>query len=208
MMSALFVSLSAKGIERTELKSIVETYEEAFENRSYGKLRGIFHSLDNCDKNALFSYDVRSVKINDIDGNNISVTIRYKYLGGGSSHETSGWIQLTNEGKIKYDPLLVKHPIPTAFFAVRMLIIETESVLLKTGRYADQPLIPYRTQLLNTGVPEFDIGGLQLKQRLEKYKDILRWLIENGDTWDATDPKVPCSERQFKDLVRDNKKYL
>lgn len=210
LVACIFLaSMSAKGLDRSEIKSVVSIYEEGFETRYYGKLDYVFHSLDNCSKTALFSYHVDRLSIKEIDGNNADVKIKYTFGKKGAETELDGWIQLTDAGKIKYDPILVQHPIPSAFRATSLCIIEIENAEQnRAPRPNSQPAIPYHTQLLNTGVPAFDLNEVPMNQRKEKYQDILRWLIKNGNTWDATEPKIPCPEKVFNDLVKSAEQYL
>ena len=209
MASTFLASISAKGIDKAEIMSIVSIYEDGFKKRLYGKLDYVFHSLDNCDKVALFSYDVDRVSIKEIDGNNVYVKISYTFGEKGPDQELEGWIQLTMDGKIKYDPILVRHPILSAFRATWSSIIEIEDAEQNRDSSSNsQPHIPYHTQLLNTGVPAFNLQGISRNQRKEKYQDILRWLIKNGNTWDATEPKVPCPEKVFTGLVKSAEQYL
>jgi hypothetical protein len=177
-------------LSRKKVEAVAEKYAEAWEEHDFDAWKSLLDQMhagsENLKENVFNRYDVSSVSVGTTDEHNVHLKMKFK--GG---HVLPGWLQITPEGQIKYTPLLFKHPIYNAFSSLRYLHNDNPS-WSRTGV----------KNLSEAGIPLFDYKVDAPKHVREKSIDeIIDWLIENGSDWDASEPKLYCPEKQFKECV-------
>lgn len=177
-------------LTEADIRAIAEEYAKAWEDHNFDALKSLlsnFHNKSKALTQGRFDlYDVRSVVVGEVDGHNVHLKMKLK--GG---RILSGWLQITADGKIKYTPLLFKHPIYNAFRSLDYLLSE-EPVSQRMGV----------KNLSEAGIPLFDyeVDGAHHKRK-KSVDDIIKWLIKNGATWDQSEPKIYCPRKQFEECV-------
>lgn len=209
-VAVLAMTLSAgaadKKITKKEIRDIVEDFEATQ------------HSLKRS------SLMVDRVKVKKIEDLNVLVTITYYEQDNprsGSSgtytpSDTKGYIQLTPEGKIKYDPIYRRHPMEIAQSRINSLIF----LFNKSAELADESR-PDRAKLeenqkswgltIDTlSKMEIPLAGLDtttpVVEQKESLEIIIEWFCANAETWDRGEPLTPLPEQQSKELVKSLKK--
>ena len=185
-----------------DVEKIAELYVKAWEERDYQlyfQLLAPMYSerLLKEDEFKRHSESIKSMDIVRVAGLNVQIKINLPQSG-----KTGGWLQILPSGQIKYLPTYFEHPVKIMFLSTSHLLNLTraDERSKKTRYYA------YR-RLKGRNIPLFgyttDASQHDRKKSAEK---ILDWLIENGDTWDSTEPKVFLPEKQFKELVKKYKR--
>jgi len=204
-----FVTLS-----KDEVENIAKQYADACVAENYASWKILFHDVESVSasdfRTALASqgfgvvmggYSIEKIRVKKIEGLNVHITIQCR----ASSANYDGWLQLLPNGKIKYDPIVHLHPIPKA---IRALPHSWSKPLDSNSLTATVHEVAARN-LTESGIPLF---GLELdserKERRESVEKIHEWLKENGDSWDNSEPKIPCHEDQFKKMMREYKDLI
>ena len=194
-----------KTLSKDEVENIAEQYIAACVAANYKSWKILFHDAESVSEKdfhtALVSrgsgviqgHIIQTIRVKKIEELSVHITIRCKV----SSRNYDGWLQLLPDGKIKYDPIVHIHPIPKAITAlpyIRIKHLDNPNLLSKVAA----------SNLTESGIPLF---GLELvsnpeekRESLEKIRD---WLKENGDSWDNSEPKIPCHEDQFKKIMKE-----
>ena len=201
-------STLAEDLSRKELRAIGQQYIQAWESGSFDDLKNLFVNPDT-PQNSVFSYwqkagTIKGIDLKDIEEGHISLGFTYVIYGKVPYGEylplrPRRWLLLTPDGKIKYDSILVKHPIEVAEIAVSYINWHADS----SRFYNDEgkPRSPQRiqdtfTNLKDTGIPMFDLNlkakPTDIKKSLVK---IRRWLKRDGRYWDISEPKIPYYDK-------------
>ena len=191
----------AKKLSEEEVRAIAEQYIKAWEERDYqlwAKLVGPMQERVHGESLWKQQYEEGALlEIEDIDRLNVQLNVKTK---GGAWRE--GWLQMLPDGRIKYTPLLFQHPLFISFRFGLILYLDVDE---ESNTGTKRSAIDY---FRNNDIPLF---GYKLDEsvhrRKRSAKKILDWMIEEGATWDATDPKVPLPEEQFKALIEECKVY-
>lgn len=201
-------------LTKTEIRNIANQYEEAWERKDYALWSSLLeihkgHHLLN--ERTFNSHEVKSVMLRTIhrsvDGHNIDVEYNMKVpktaateLRGtaGLTYEYHGWLQILPDGRIKYTPIVFQHPMYTAMDNLYDMFpyngrggtpVKKRQEIIRNGV----------NNLKRMGIPCF---GYKVKNSESKRnataKLILDWMIDKSDSWDETDPKIPCPEDMFK----------
>lgn len=192
----------AKTLSEEEVRAIAEQYIKAWEDRDYqlwealvigpmqGRLPTESHWKQRYKEKVL-------LEIEEIEGLNVQLNIEIK-----GSKRREGWLQLLSDGRIKYTPLSFPHPLEISFKYGFVLYLDSfGKVNMEIKQRALQ-------DLRNNKIPLFGYElDASLHKRQRSAKKILLWMIEEGETWDATDPKVPLPKKQLKDLIKEYRKY-
>ncbi len=141
----------------------------------------------------------RTGKIKAIQGNNVLITITDNLFD-------LGYLQLTDDGKFKYDGIFCPHPIHEAFLEYEGLESLAEiAVSPKFDRLKHEK--PRFTRLCKLGIPTFDYSlDLNPNRKARELKKIKEWLLDHGKDWDNSDPKTPLPEDVF-DILYDRYRY-
>ena len=205
----------AKMLTKTEIRNIAKQYKKAWERKDYVLWSSLLemhkgHHLLN--ERTFNSHDVKSVMLRTIDrvsdGYNIDVEYNMKVPKNfqtessgtaGLMREHHGWLQILPDGRIKYTPILFKHPMYAA-------MDNLHDMFPYCARASNLPEKEYMrvvnngiNNLKRMGIPCFgyDIKNSESKRNATA-KLILSWMIYNSDRWDETEPKIACPEDVFK----------
>jgi hypothetical protein len=102
------------------------------------------------------------------------------------------WLLLTPDGKIKYDSILLKHPIEIALKSIPVLYDRGEryqwaAVSSNSNALSDKTYLSFESM----GIPMFGLDLTASPDEIdESLLQITEWLINEGDKWDSTEPKV------------------
>jgi hypothetical protein len=195
---------------KDEIKSIAKRYSEACKDQDYDSWKEISEN-DNHDSDfkshkdyfekrlagsGFYAYPALSkIRVKEVDGYNICIKISTQ-----QGEDKEGWLQLCDDGKIKYDPILNPHPLTLAFFHFSKL----EEISPNANANSQGPGREYYYKYLKqTGIPLF---GLDLKadssKQKESQKQIEKWLKKESINWDKTEPKLPLPEDAFKECLK------
>lgn len=176
---------------KKELEAIGEQYIQAWESGDIELLRAFFLHPERITQRSFNDYneiidelDVDEVGAGyillDVDRKNDKVWLHYTDHGMKNGDER--WLLFTPDGKVKYDSILLKHPILIAMKSVRILLTATYSEELQNRIYAS---------LEQTGVPLFGLDPSKNPRRnAGALLELLNWIQEEGHQWDASEPKV------------------
>ncbi len=198
---AIIIALSmtshvhADELSEDQIEEIAEQYIEACLTQNYTAWKSLF--LDTGDvSEADFTTSphvakIKKIRIKDIDGYNVRLQIQYNF-----GYRKDGWLQLLPAGKIKYGAILHQHPIPIAFE-----LQSSFAAYLNHDTEAGHP--DSKRELLEVGIPVFGLNRrMKPHNQLKALKQIKEWLIEKGENWDRSEPKLACPEGQFKALLK------
>jgi len=187
----------AAELSEDQIEEIAEQYIEACLSQNYAAWKSLFLNIGDVSEADFTKWKIRIVKrirIKEVDGYNVRLQIQYK-----SGSRVDGWLQLLPDGKIKYGALVYEHPIPVAFEALHPLY------MVYRDEYPNIDIYGPSERLIKSGVPLFGYsqdGRIPPHKKLKQLESIKEWLLENGEEWDQSEPKLVCPEDQFKALLR------
>ena len=191
----------ANSLPENEVRAIAKGYEEALRNRDNDAFKRLF--LNSKWRGPYLGgmwKRFENVDMSTIYGNEIYVVVDGYMEGIG----VSGWIQLTPDGKIKYCPLIAPHPVEEATSAIQWLVHAVE----KGENYEGQKDRMIRV-IEKMGIPTFglhqDMSNREIKNSLD---DVRKWLIDNGDNYDNSEPKIYLPEVQMEMIERRLRSYF
>lgn len=194
-------SIPANSLPENEVRAIAEEYEEALRNRDNDAFKRLF--LNSKWRGPYLGgmwKRFENVDMSTIHGNEVYVVVDGYTEGIG----VSGWIQLTPEGKIKYCPLIAPHPVEEATSAIQWLVHAIE----KGENYEGQKDRMIRV-IEGKGIPTFglhqDMSNRDMKNSLA---DVREWLINNGDNYDNSEPRIYLPEVQMEMVERRLRSYF
>lgn len=204
----------AKELSKKELTTIGEQYIQAWESGDFEKVKSFFlhpqhltqSKFDEC-KERIDDIDIDKVGdgyiILDIDSN----TYWPHFTDLPISNADERWVLFTSDGKIKYDSILLKHPIEIALKSMLVLYARGEKYKwAAVGSNSNRLSEMTYTTLKNMGIPMF---GLNLSDKSNEIDESLlkmtEWLLEEGDKWDSTEPKVFFPEELLKEYKKSPK---
>ncbi|MDF7801854.1 hypothetical protein P4C99_20415 [Pontiellaceae bacterium B1224] len=197
-----------KELSKKELEAIGEQYIQAWESGSYEKVKAFFlhpqhltQSRFNECKERIDDIDIDKVGdgyiILDIDSNTYWPHLTDLPI----SDADERWVLFTPDGQIKYDSILLKHPIEIALKSMLVLYGRGEKYKwAAVGSNSNVLSEKTYTSLKNMGIPMF---GLDLSGSPDEIDESLlkmtEWLLGEGDTWDSTEPNVFFPEELLKE---------
>ena len=200
---ALYAALS-----ETEVRKIAEQYADACIKQNYRSWQALSFNKDRVSREAFLNavtmgyiitgdntHCPKTISIMESDGRNVHLQIPLK--GGG---ERRGWLQLLPDGKIKYDPLICRHPTLLAFLNARI-----PPRCKCSGRHNSRCTAGSEIfeRLTSIGVPLFGFNPkASIRDQEQALKKINEWLVENGAQWDNSEPKVYYPSQAFQEIVR------
>ena len=139
---------------------------------------------------------VESLSVQEVDGGNVLLRIRY---ASGDRRESS--LQMDPAGRIKYTPFCFKHPLYEIAAQLELLLNDQVTIMGATSSPATRAKAAYI--LGEMGVPLFgyDPYSTDPNERLEAAKKILKWLGENGQLYDKGEPECPLPPDDLDALV-------
>lgn len=192
---------TTKPLSRKEVEAIGERYFQALKDEDATAARNLFHEstrrrvrYSNHDN---WKARMKTLDLGRVEGNNI-----YVVLGGANAGYlgTSGWIQLTPDGKIKYCPLSAPHPVEDACRWARAVFMNIDRIERDKSHGI--------RRIEETGIPTFglstEMSKSEMRDAIDEIKD---WLIENGGEFDNSDPRVFLPEKQMKVVKRTLKSF-
>ncbi len=214
-----------KLLTKKEIRTIANQYKEAWERHDYAlwsSTLGIHKNHHLLNERTFDAHDVQSVMFRTIDrsvdGYNIDVEYNRKVPKNfetesagtvGLVEKRHGWLQILPDGRIKYTPIVFQHPIYTAMDNLYDMF---------PYKSWDPKLLPEErlrivqdsiNNLKRMGIPCF---GYDLKKSESKrnysFKLILDWMVDNYESWDETEPGIPCPEDMFKAMWNQFKKVM
>lgn len=218
-------AVAKKTLSEDTINSIVIQYEAAAKELDFAKLAKMFVDEDMISlKNRMTdkSYtgyaerELVEIRVYEIDGLNVRASGLFlpkeKLPGGDGLPAFKGnYIQLTPNGKIKYDPLFVQHPLWEVFPTFRNLVdSHNDLVELLKEKEPDQSRVEFVTkkwvglydELAQSGIPLF---GLSKNRALTDQRDTLKkirdWMEDDADKWDVSEPIIPLPESGMDRLV-------
>lgn len=104
--------------------------------------------------------------------------------------ESTYWIQMLPDGKIKYDSIFIDHPLISAMSYCYSVIYSTKN---------DRDYTP-TDELTDLGIPLFGYSPQKSREeRIKSLEKIQDWLLsDEAEDWDTTEPKVKCLEDLYK----------
>jgi len=136
-------------------------------------------------------------EIKQIDGNNVALLLYSEH----NNQKSPGYIQFTNEGKIKYCTKYKEHPIDVAAKAFNYLY---EHYNIKDGNvhWSNSPKQKYYDNLCKSGIPTFDFSpDASSGDQRASLKKIREWIKENYETWDKGEPHLPIPKSMHKRIL-------
>lgn len=186
-----------KTLSEEEVRAIAKLYIKAWEDRDYQlwlKLVGPLHKRALSESSFNSCNQKLSLKLGQVEGLNVQIDVK------GIGRSSEGWLQLLPSGEIKYTPLQFSHPLIRSFECVSYLYLHSDEVAAVWRRRS------YCNTLSENNIPLFGYEPDASKNDRKRCADKIRnWLIEEGAMWDATDPKIPIPEKQFKELLKEYK---
>jgi len=203
-----------KELSKKELRAIGEQYIQAWESGDFEKVKSFFLHGQHLTRTR-FAECMERIDELDID----KVGDGYIILDFDSntywphltdlpiSNADQRWVLFTTDGKIKYDSILLKHPIEIALKSMLVLYGRGEKYKwAAVGSNSNALSERTYTSLKNMGVPMF---GLDLSGNPDEIDESLlkmtEWLLEEGDKWDSTEPKVFFPEELLKEYKKSPK---
>lgn len=195
------LTLATEFLSKKAIEAIAEQYVEALKKKDLDALDRLFYksAWDRTEyrwKSSNSSGSLEDVDMGKVVGNNIHVIA----AGAGSTDlGMAGWLQLTPDGKIKYCPLIAPHPVEKAYLQVARLFHSLDQADSTTQRTVGL----WMGKLNETGIPMFGLrSDMTRREKKEALEEIRDWLIENGATYDNTEPKLFLPSKQMKLIER------
>ncbi len=204
-----------KILSKTEIRNIAKQYKKAWERHDYALWSSLLeihqgHHLLN--EGTFNREDVKSIMLRSVEGHNIFIEYNL-VLGGdvgpavGLVEKRHGWLQLLPDGKIKYTPILFQHPMHNA--------MDDLYEMFPFKRWGPNLLPEERLRIVQDSINNLERMGIPCfgyeidsseSKRNNDFELILDWMIANWDSWDETEPKIPCPEDLFKEQLSRIKK--
>lgn len=218
-----------KSIDKQHVRKVIDEYEQAMKLNEWG----IAPQKLYCDKSAQsFSQrearftergnlgrGVSQVTLRKLKGLNALVDISYLSrefdMGNGKTeqrtpHDHEGYIQFTPDGKIKYDPIFVRHPLeianPATINLVKTYEEHVERLRNRKRNASEENSLKnarndwerYLETLTQSGVPLF---GLTREKPAEEQRDnleqLIEWLSSEAESWDVDEPLTPLPKEKY-----------
>ena len=199
-------------LTKKEVKSRVRQYGDVLEKKNYELYSGL--CMDPLNKSEFDAFEIKSFSIERCDGNNAEVEFKIKYLSGtdlikGKTIVRRGWVQFAPDGKIKYEPTYNfgdgQHPMISAMNRMGSLshYNKPDNRTIAEKNHINRILNEFQ----DWGIPTYEYNtALSEDDRENTFENILDWMKDNYENWDATDPKIPCPEDAFKEQLDNLKK--
>lgn len=192
-------------ISKSEAKVIAEKYAEAVKNNDVVALQKLIWKSDDPERvwntgkvSALpCRSEIKNIRIKSVKEKNYGYEVELQVVTkeNGNTYEQKGFVQMLKDGKIKYDTMGLLHPYEHVSFLMQLAFIREKS--------------PGNLDMNNQEILELDIplfGYEEAKSdgdRIRALKKVIKWLRDEGEEWDETEPRVPCQKDVFKYWVEE-----
>ena len=130
---------------------------------------------------------IKKIKVRKVRGNSVILDVYQDFGDGVGIHPDA--LLLLPDGEIKYDALIVRHPLLIARSSAGRLSYLHNYSLHPTKMYLmNDP----EAALFKSGVPLFgyDEPNASRYEKLRSLDEIIEWIFENKDEWDSSEPNV------------------
>ncbi len=179
-----------KELSKKELRAIGEQYIKAWESGDIESFKALFLQPEKIKSDKFMQYKeiINKFDIDKVGDNYIILEARRKkdkiwlhYTDHTMSDWDERWLLFTPDGKIKYDSIILKHPIHIALESVPVLLT-SDNEKLENRIYES---------LEQMGIPMFELDlSANARKRLQSLLKMRQWLLKEGDKWDSSEPKV------------------
>ncbi len=189
---------SEQGISKKEIIKMVDQYVTAVEDenfKTWNELLAPLHTDSPLLTPTNFMEEasmVESLSIEQIDGLNASLKIQYH-----DGREQVGSLQIHASGHIKYTPFVFKHPVSRACSMVQTLLNDHITMMGATSSEASRTEIVWELDAMEIPLCDYDPQNPFNEARRAAAKKILKWLEENGQEFDNTEPKIFITPDEF-----------
>ncbi|QBG47001.1 hypothetical protein EGM51_06185 [Verrucomicrobia bacterium S94] len=196
-------------LSKKELKLIGEQYIEALETGDFEKFRSLYLNPDQIDLSMFEKLKavVNEMEYEGVDDGNIELSVEFNSNSAEPdfywvydpninlaiyANHCERWLLLTSDGKIKYDMMLFHHPMTFAILKVYHIntICGPRKGAFVNEIHQRNAAIAYE-ELKSLDIPMF---GLDLNSNPNtigtSLKKIQRWMQDEGDQWDTSEPKA------------------
>jgi len=189
---------SEKTISKKEIIKLVDQYVTAVEDENFEAWNELLTPL-HTDSPLLTPTNflteasmIQDLSVEQIDGLNAALKIQY-YDG----REQIGSLQIHDSGHIKYTPFVFKHPVSRACSQVQILLNDYMTMLGSTSSEASRMEIVWELDAMGIPLCDYDPLTPFNEARRAAAKKILKWLEENGQEFDNTEPKIFITPDEF-----------
>ena len=191
-------------ISRKEIIELVDRYVDAIKKRdfdSWRKLLSPMHAGSARLRRANFMAEASAVhSLSDKRINGLTATLEIEYNDG---REETGYLQIDASGRIKYTPFVFRHPVRRACSLVKILLNDQVTLLGSTSSEISRLEAVWELSKLGVPLCGYDPLNPYLEDRREAAAEIFRWLEENGETFDNTEPFIPIVPDEFIRCIKD-----
>ena len=201
-----------KELTKTEVRNIAKQYKKAWEDHDYAAWSDLLYKEHRSLSESAFNKEgVKAIMLRSVEGHNVYIEYNIKLPDNkntadagtvGLIQKRHGWLQVLPDGKIKYTPILFKHPMDKAMSDLYDMFpfrswsdkYSAEEVSSRVSRSAGN--------LERMGIPCFRYNvKTSESKRNDAFELILDWMIENYESWDETEPKISCPEDMFEEKL-------
>lgn len=185
-------------LSRKEIVRLVEQYVDAIENRDFDTWRELLSPMHagsaqlNREHFTAAASSVQSLSDKRMDG--LTATLEIEYHDGS---EEAGYLQMDPSGRIKYTPLVFRHPVRRACSLVKILLSDQVTLLGSTTSEIERLEAVWELSKLSVPLCGYNPLARSLEDRRDAAAEILYWLEENGKTFDNTKPFIPIVPDEF-----------
>ncbi|MBN2702857.1 MAG: hypothetical protein JXR23_01465 [Pontiellaceae bacterium] len=198
-------------ISESEAKLIAEKYAEALKDNNLEALKKLIWKSEDPERawDSMNSFDgafsapfwdeemvqfeklqVKNVRVKSVKKKKYGYEVRIQIVRKerGNTIESDGYIQMLRSGKVKYDTIGLLHP-----YEIICREIESGTFVLKNYiRDRKEKVSGFEVTLFGCDEAESSTD------RTLTRKKMIKWLRDEGEEWDETEPRVPCQKDVFK----------
>lgn len=188
-----------KVLSEKELRAIGEQYIQAWNSGDIERVKVFFLQPENVTQTKFDQHKklFPELKIYSVaDGYLLlNAELNEKYRSDSWSRERTWkqWLLFTAAGKIKYDSSLQRHPIHITLNSMPVLYSRGDKCEKFRDAYYISNINSERAYevLKDLGVPMFGLDLSRARYQIDKSLiKMTEWLMDEGDKWDSTEPKV------------------
>lgn len=188
------VKETVTNISEEEVEALAKLYIKALEEHDFELWRSLILPLHG--KHVQPRFEEITMKVKRVDGLNVQIKIRSEAYS-----RTTGWLQVTPMGQIKYTPLQFRHPCVRLIDACGSLYaVAKEGV---DGTYRDPVAIRVLAyeSLKQSNIPTYGYNPTASEsERRSRAMKIEAWMKTHMTTWDDSEPKLAMPEKEFEEL--------
>lgn len=188
-------------LSKKDLRAIGEQYIQAWNSGDIEKVKVLFLQPENVTQTELDRAKKMFQELNiDSVGDGYVVVLNRKLSDEHwmrwrdvPEEAWNQWLLLTADGKIKYDTSLYKHPIAIALRSMPVLYSRGDKYEKLRNAYYLSNKNSERAyeKIKDLGIPMFGLDLSRARYQIDKsLGKMTEWLMEEGDKWDSTEPKV------------------